>query len=50
MSPTSGVLSARVLVKMGMQQEGRLREEQRVHGAWVDTLIYSILVHEWHKQ
>ena len=39
--------SARVLEKVGMMQEGRLREAQRLNGAWSDVLLYSILEWEW---
>lgn len=42
------VASARVLTKVGMQLEGRLREHQWFRGRWWDTLLYGILRHEWH--
>jgi RimJ/RimL family protein N-acetyltransferase len=46
--------SARVLEKIGMQQEGRLREHKQIKGQRWDSLIYSILRQEWspprHKQ
>ena len=44
--------SARVLEKLGMKLDGRLREHQYYKGRWWDTLIYSILADEWkaHKQ
>lgn len=35
--------SARVMEKIGMQYEGRLRETEWVKGAWWDYLQYSIL-------
>lgn len=38
--------SARVLEKLGMRLEGRLRENEYFKGRWWDTLIYAILVHE----
>ena len=40
--------SARVLKKIGMQPEGRLREKEYFKGRWWDTLLFSILDHEWH--
>ena len=39
--------SARVLEKLGMKLEGRLREKGFYKGKWWDTLIYGILVDEW---
>lgn len=39
--------SYRVLEKVGMQREGRLREEEWMKGRWWDTLVYGILDHEW---
>jgi len=42
--------SARVLEKIGMRQEGRLREKEHFKGRWWDVLLYGILAYEWHKQ
>jgi ribosomal-protein-alanine N-acetyltransferase len=39
--------SARVLERIGMRQEGRMRQDQWMKGRWWDTLLYSILVDEW---
>jgi len=39
--------SAHVLEKLGMRQEGRLRESEYYKGRWWDTLLYAILDHEW---
>ena len=39
--------SARVLEKIGMRQEGRLREQERMQGRWWDTLLYAMLEREW---
>ena len=39
--------SARVLEKIGMRQEGRLREQEWMQGRWWDTLLYAMLDHEW---
>jgi RimJ/RimL family protein N-acetyltransferase len=42
--------SAHVLEKLGMRQEGRLREHQYFKGRWWDTLLYAILYDEWRAQ
>ena len=42
--------SARVLEKVGMRQEGRLRENEYFKGRWWDTLIYATLDYEWQVQ
>jgi RimJ/RimL family protein N-acetyltransferase len=39
--------SARVLEKLGMRLEGRLRENQYFKDRWWDSLIYAVLDHEW---
>jgi [ribosomal protein S5]-alanine N-acetyltransferase len=39
--------SARVLRKLGMTYEGRLRESVRLRDGWRDSELFSILVHEW---
>ncbi len=39
--------SRRVLEKLGLRQEGRLRDKEFFKGRWWDTLIYAILKHEW---
>jgi RimJ/RimL family protein N-acetyltransferase len=39
--------SLRVLEKLGMRQEGRLRENEYFKGHYWDTVIYGILVDEW---
>jgi RimJ/RimL family protein N-acetyltransferase len=41
------VASVRVLEKLGMRQEGRLREHEYFKGRWWDTLIYGIRAPEW---
>jgi RimJ/RimL family protein N-acetyltransferase len=41
--------SARVLEKVGMRLEGRLREDEHFKGRRWDTLIYAILISEWHS-
>ena len=44
------VASARVLEKIGMQLEGRLRENEWMKGRWWDTLVYATLDYEWETQ
>jgi RimJ/RimL family protein N-acetyltransferase len=40
---------ARVLEKVGMRLEGRLRDKEYLKGRWWDTLLYAILEHEWRE-
>ncbi len=42
--------SAHVLEKVGMRQEGRLRENEHFKGRRWDTLLYGLLKHEWLQQ
>jgi len=44
------VASARVLERLGLRQEGRLREHEWIEGRWRDTLLYAILDREWRLQ
>ncbi|HCA48367.1 MAG TPA: GNAT family N-acetyltransferase [Armatimonadetes bacterium] len=39
--------SIRVLDKIGMRQEGRLREHLMQRGEWRDSFLYAILRREW---
>lgn len=39
--------SAAVLEKIGMQKEGYIREHMRMKTGWRDSLLYSILEHEY---
>ncbi|MBI2504654.1 MAG: GNAT family N-acetyltransferase [Candidatus Latescibacteria bacterium] len=39
--------SRRVLEKIGMQLEGQLRQNLQLRGQWRDSLLWSILEHEW---
>lgn len=41
------VASSKVLEKIGMTKEGRIREDLLLKDGWRDSLLYSILVHEW---
>jgi RimJ/RimL family protein N-acetyltransferase len=39
--------SWRVMEKIGMRREGRLRENEYFEERWWDTLLYAILDYEW---
>jgi len=39
--------SARLLRRLGMQQEGHLRDNVLFKGRWVDQLLFGLLEHEW---
>jgi len=41
------IASAKVLKKSGMTEEGRLREDMLIRDGWRDSLLFSILEHEW---
>ena len=41
------VASARVLEKVGMQREGRLRDHRYAKGRWRDSVLYAALAPEW---
>lgn len=43
------VASQKVLSKLGFSLEGRLRDHVFTNGAWRDSLLYSLLVSEWHN-
>jgi [ribosomal protein S5]-alanine N-acetyltransferase len=42
--------SRRVMEKLGMRCEARLRQTQRFKGRWWDTLVYAVLEDEWRCQ
>lgn len=42
--------SARVLRKLGMREEGRLREADFQKGRWWDTILWGILKSEWRER
>ena len=42
--------SARVMQRLGMRYEGRLREVEWNGGGWWDMLHYAILDHEWYDR
>lgn len=39
--------SLRLLERLGFVQEGRLRDHVFTHGAWRDSVLLSVLEHEW---
>lgn len=39
--------SQRLLARLGFTPEGRMRDHVFTNGAWRDSLLYSILEHEW---
>jgi RimJ/RimL family protein N-acetyltransferase len=39
--------SARVMTRLGMLEEGRIRDHVYVRGAWRDSVVHSILEDEW---
>jgi RimJ/RimL family protein N-acetyltransferase len=39
--------SARVMLRLGMRQEGHLRQCVRFAGEWHDELVFAILAEEW---
>lgn len=41
------IASGRVLQKLGMQREGRLRHNMLAHGVWRDSIAYAVLEDEW---
>jgi RimJ/RimL family protein N-acetyltransferase len=46
----ANLASAHVLERVGMRQEGRLREDRHYKGRRWDTLLYGLLKHEWPRQ
>jgi [ribosomal protein S5]-alanine N-acetyltransferase len=42
--------SVRVMNKIGMLQDGRLRETRWWNGAWQDEFVYAILDRDWESQ
>ena len=44
------VASARVLEKLGMRREGRVRGHEWFQGRWWDTLIYGLLEADWRRR
>jgi len=44
---TDNTASVKVMEKLGMHQDGRLRETRWLNGRWWDEYVYSILEREW---
>lgn len=45
--PIEHVASARVLQRIGMVHEGRLREDKRLRDGWRDSDVHAVLAQEW---
>jgi ribosomal-protein-alanine N-acetyltransferase len=43
----SNAASVRVMEKLGMHQDGRLRETRWLNGQWLDEFVYTVLEREW---
>lgn len=43
------IASSKVLEKVGMTQEGRMREDLYIKDGWRDSFLYSILEQEWEQ-
>ncbi len=43
----SNSASVQVMEKLGMQQDGKLRETRWLHGEWWDEYVYAILDKDW---
>ena len=41
--------SSKVLEKVGMVKEGKIREDLLIKDGWRDSLLFSVLEHEWRK-
>lgn len=41
--------SSTVAKRLGMRYEGRLRDHVHTNGAWRDSVLYSVLTHEWQR-
>ncbi len=41
--------SWRLMAKLGMQREARLREHSRLDGQWRDEFVYGLLADEWRQ-
>lgn len=42
--------SQKILEKVGMKKEGKLRQNLRMGNGWRDSLLYGILEGEWQKR
>jgi RimJ/RimL family protein N-acetyltransferase len=43
------IASRKDLDRVGFQEEGRLRDDRFVDGAWHDSVVCSILENEWRR-
>lgn len=46
---SKNVASWRLMERLGMRQEGRLRKASFYNGEWVDRLIYGLLQTDWNQ-
>jgi len=46
----ANIASKKGLERLGFRYEARIRDHVFTNGAWRDSLLYSILDHEWQKQ
>jgi ribosomal-protein-alanine N-acetyltransferase len=46
---TDNAASVRVMQKLGMHLDGRLRETRWLNGEWWDEYVYAVLEKEWKK-
>lgn len=44
---TDNAASVRVMQKLGMKQDGKLRETRWLNGEWWDEYVYAVLEREW---
>ena len=44
------VASARVLRRVGLRYEGRMRETELIRDGWRDSDLYAVLRHEWPRR
>ncbi|MFI0454154.1 GNAT family N-acetyltransferase [Actinomadura sp. 6N118] len=42
--------SAVIVTKLGLRPEGRIRDHVFTNGQWRDSLLFSVLEHEWNRQ
>jgi RimJ/RimL family protein N-acetyltransferase len=47
---TSNSASVRVMEKLGMHQDGMLRQTRWLHGEWWDEYVYAILDKDWESK
>ncbi len=38
-----------IVTRLGFTEEGRLRDHVFTNGAWRDSILYSVVSHEWRR-